>query len=236
LEKANFFGKQTMIISILFFIVVSIAPASILPGCLAWQEMLPTRGHRSSHSSRPQQVLHSTTNEPPTIDLSVSTLEEVGDFESWFSSVDGADCNPYIKHASFGELRGLGTFDRSIGSGNSGSWMTIPRSITLESDFSQADWDAKLAEALWKEIAKGSSSPVKGYVSLLTKSWKINDWPAVPPFAAPDALRHWNDEEREGLAVHPEGQALLDLQKRQVRCSDAGVALFVSHFQQFPSY
>lgn len=143
-------------------------------------------------------------------------LEGVRDFESWFSGAEGSKCNPYIKHASFGELRGLGTEDRSIGSGDSGSWMTIPRSITLESDFSQTDWDAQLAESLWKEVLKGSSSPVKGYVSLLTKSWTTNDLPEAPPFAAPDALRHWTEtEQREYLAIHPDGRALLDLQSRQ---------------------
>jgi hypothetical protein len=94
--------------------------------------------------------------------------------------------------------------------------MTIPRSITLESDFSQTDWDVKLAESLWKELVKGSSSSVKGYVSLLTKSWTTNDLPEIPPFSAPDALRHWSDEEKEVLSIQPEGRALLDLQKRQV--------------------
>lgn len=144
-------------------------------------------------------------------------LDGVGSFESWFSGVDGANVNPYIKHASFGELRGLGTMDRSIvGSSETGSLMTIPRSITLQSDFSQSDWDAKLAESLWKEVRKGSSSPVKGYVSLLTKSWTTKDLPAVPPLPASDALRHWSDEEKQVLSIHPKGQALLDLQQKQV--------------------
>lgn len=144
-------------------------------------------------------------------------LDGVGAFESWFTGVDGANVNPYIKHASFGELRGLGTMDRSIvGSSETGSLMTIPRSITLQSDFSQSDWDATLAESLWKEVQKGSSSPVKGYVSLLTKSWTTKDLPAVPPLPASDALRHWSDEEKQVLAAHPKGQALLDLQQKQV--------------------
>jgi len=93
--------------------------------------------------------------------------------------------------------------------------MTIPRSITLESDFSQTNWDAKLAESLWKEVLKGSASSIKGYVSLLTKMWTTDQLPKVPPFTAPDALRHWTETEKEALAIHPEGQALLDLQKRQ---------------------
>ena len=148
--------------------------------------------------------------------MSSSELEGVGDFESWFSSIEGAKSNPYIKHTSFGELRGLGTLDKSIGSSNSESWMTIPRSITLQSDFSESDWDAKLAESLWKEVEKGSLSSVRGYVSLLTKSWTTKDLPATPPLPASDALRHWSDEEKSLLSTHPKGQALLDLQKQQV--------------------
>jgi len=212
-------------VCILLYVTISIASSSIVPGCLAWQGMLPAsnrrnqsyrRGHQSS-SSPPQRVLCSTTNEssPPSAGSSFSPLEGVRDFESWFSGVDGSKCNPYIRHTSFGELRGLGILDKSIGSDSSGSWMTIPRSITLESDFSQTDWDVKLAESLWKELVKGSSSSVKGYVSLLTKSWTTNDLPKIPPFSAPNALRHWSDEEKEVLSTQPEGQALLDLQKRQ---------------------
>ena len=218
-----------VMVCILLYATISIASSSIIPGCLAWQGMLPAsnrrkqgyrRGHQSS-SSPPQRVLYSTTNEsssppPPSAGSSFSPLEGVRDFESWFSGVEGSKCNPYIRHTSFGELRGLATLDKSIGSDSSGSWMTIPRSITLESDFSQTDWDAKLAESLWKELVKGSSSSVKGYVSLLTKSWATNDLPKIPPFSAPDALRHWSDEEKEVLSTQPEGKDLLDLQKRQV--------------------
>ena len=192
---------------------------ALMPGSSAWQEVLPTMNRRShdyrrGYLSPPQGILCYSTKESSTPSL---PLEGVADFESWFSNVEGSRCNPYIKHTTFGELRGLGTLDKSIGSNNSGSWMTIPRSIILESDFSQSDWDAKLAESLWKEVTKGSLSSIKGYVSLLTKSWTTENLPEIPPFAAPDALRHWSDEEREVLSTHSEGQAVLDLQKRQVR-------------------
>ena len=93
--------------------------------------------------------------------------------------------------------------------------MRIPRSVTLSSDFREADWDAALAESLWREVLRGPASPVSGYVSLLTKSWTAEDLPGVPPYPAPDALRHWTDAERDALAVQPEGRALLDLQRRQ---------------------
>ena len=171
--------------------------------CLAWHGNLPI--HQSRVEQRSSQLM-----------MSSNELEGVGDFESWFSSIEGAKSNPYIKHTSFGELRGLGTLDKTIGSSNSESWMTIPRSITLQSDFSQSDWDAELAESLWKEVEKGSLSSVRGYVSLLTKSWTTEDFPATPPQPASDALRHWSDEEKSLLSTHPKGQALMDLQKRQV--------------------
>ncbi len=191
------------------FIFGLVVMAAAIRDCVAWQGNAPIKT-RQSQTKRPSLHMSSASSD--------SMLEGVGDFESWFSSVEGAKSNPYIKHTTFGELRGLGTLDKSIGSTDSGSWMTIPRSITLQSDFSQSDWDAKLADSLWKEVEKGSSSSVRGYVSLLTKSWTTKDLPATPPLPASDALRHWSDEEKSVLSTHPKGQALLDLQKRQVRC------------------
>ena len=182
--------------------------ATALRESVAWQGNVPI-SRRKSQPKGSSLLMSSASGD--------SMLDGVGDFESWFSGVEGAKSNPYIKHTTFGELRGLGTLDKSIGSTDSGSWMTIPRSITLQSDFSQSDWDAKLAESLWKEVEKGSSSSVRGYVSLLTKSWTTKDLPAAPPLPASDALRHWSEEEKSVLSTHPQGQALLDLQKRQVR-------------------
>mmetsp|Transcript_27101 Transcript_27101/g.74356 ORF Transcript_27101/g.74356 Transcript_27101/m.74356 type:complete len:392 (+) Transcript_27101:111-1286(+) len=178
-----------------------------MKGCFAWQEIRLTadKNHRRHAFSK----LYAT-KESSSIDASLTGVQE---FESWFSNVPGSKCNPYINHASFGNLRGLGTQDRSIGSSGD-SWMTIPRSIVLESDFSQSDWDAQLAQSLWKEVVKGSSE-ISGYVSLLTKSWTTAQLPEIPPFAAPDALRHWSEEEKAELKVHADGQALLDLQKKQ---------------------
>lgn len=199
--------------------------ASITTSCLAWQEITPTSNRMNlgyqKRNRLEKKSLHSTASEsstapPPNAELSSSPLDGVLEFESWFSGFEGSKCNPHIQHASFGSLRGLITTDKSIGVGDSGSWMTIPRSMTLESDFNQPNWDAKLADSLWKEVLKGSSSSKRGYVSLLTKSWTINDLPSIPPFTAPDALRHWSDDEKNVLSAHPEGQALLDLQKRQV--------------------
>ncbi|KAL3919880.1 MAG: hypothetical protein SGARI_007092 [Bacillariaceae sp.] len=98
-------------------------------------------------------------------------------------------------------------------------WITIPRSVVLQSDFSQTDWDAKLAQQLWEEVAKGPSSSISGYVALLTKgtSWTNGDDPttSTPPSTAPDALRHWSKEEKKALSSSSEGQRLLGLEKQQ---------------------
>ena len=189
-----------------------------LHGCLAFQQagvMIPAFGVRSTIRRNGKHY------QPHRLSSSRGAgegLEGVGDFESWFSGVQGSNCNPYIKHTAFGNLRGLGTLDKnSITSSSGDSWMKIPRSITLQSDFSQKDWDAKLAQSLWREVLQGSSSPVSGYVSLLTKSWTTDSLPGAPPFAAPDALRHWSDDETSALAAHPEGKALLDLRDRQMQ-------------------
>eukprot|EP00536_Pseudo-nitzschia_multiseries_P000609 jgi/Psemu1/178975/e_gw1.7.189.1 len=179
-----------------------------MKGCLAWQEIRLTADKVHRRHALSSKLYAS--KESASI---VASLSGVQEFESWFSNVPGSKCNPYVKHASFGDLRGLGTQDKSIGSSD-GSWMTIPRSIVLESDFSQSDWDAQLAQSLWKEVVKGSSD-ISGYVSLLTKSWTTDQLPEIPPFTAPDALRHWSEEEKAFLASHAEGQALLDLQKKQ---------------------
>jgi hypothetical protein len=93
--------------------------------------------------------------------------------------------------------------------------MNIPKSIVLQSDFSQPDWDAKLASSLWQECLKGSSSSIAGYTALLTQDWTPNDLPVIPPSTASNALRHWTDEQKKILANNPSGQKLLDLQKQQ---------------------
>lgn len=154
-----------------------------------------------------------------------SVLSGVEDFERWFVSVPGAKCDPSIRHDDFGNLRGLGYFGSKEGSsggrgGGGGNqqrkeWMTIPRSIVVQSDFSQVDWDSRLAQTLWQEALKGKSSAVAGYTSLLLRGWTINDLPNRPPSTANDALRHWTDEEKSVLASTSSGRRLLDLQKQQ---------------------
>jgi hypothetical protein len=141
-------------------------------------------------------------------------LGGVANFETWFASVPGAECSPSVKHEDFASLRGLSYMKSPLELKQEESLLKIPRSVVLESDFSANDWDAKLAEQLWRECALGSSSKISGYCSLLTLEWAPNS-SDVPPSTAPDAIRHWTDEQKSSLASNQAGQKLLDLQKQQ---------------------
>jgi hypothetical protein len=159
--------------------------------------------------TRPQvQVCHaeSTTNK---------ILGGVANFETWFASVPGAECSSSVKHEDFASLRGLSYMKSPLELKQEESLLKIPRSVVLESDFSVSDWDAKLAEQLWRECALGSSSKISGYCSLLTQEWVSRDSTDVPPSTAPDALRRWTDEQKSSLASNPAGQRLIDVQKQQ---------------------
>jgi len=233
-------------ISSLLILIASASIVTSIRGCLAWQNQYqnyrryqsPIRSRNGDIGKEPFLMTNYMTIDRANVQLELSasldqtepikealssvidhdTLGGAKEFESWFSNVPGSRCDPYIVHTSFGSLRGLGTQDRSITSNNK-SWMTIPRSIVIQSDFREKDWDAELAQSLWKEILKGSSknSSIAGYVSLLTKgsSWTTDQLPDIPPFTAPDALRHWTAEEKAKLENHKEGQRLLNLQLDQ---------------------
>jgi hypothetical protein len=151
-------------------------------------------------------------------DDSIVLLKGAEEFETWFAGVSGADCDPAISHSVFGNLRGL-TYKKRKGNDNNqrNNWMKIPRSIVLESDFTQQDWDAKLAQQLWFEVLQGPQSTIAGYVSLLTQgdTWTINQLPKVPPSTAPDSIRHWSSAEKSVLSDNPSGQRLLELEQTQ---------------------
>jgi hypothetical protein len=107
--------------------------------------------------------------------------------------------------------------------------MTIPRSIVIESDFSEPDWDVQLALKLWDQVSSTASSfsssstfkssDLSGYVALLTRGWDAKrDLPSPPPSTAADALRNWTDEQKDVLLAsdqNPAGQRLLDLLRQQ---------------------
>eukprot|EP00980_Cylindrotheca_fusiformis_P007939 scaffold1697_cov120-Cylindrotheca_fusiformis.AAC.21 len=143
--------------------------------------------------------------------MDTNVLGGVSSFEKWFQSVAGADCSGGLSHDDFGNLRGL-TYKTSTEE----SVMTIPKSIVLDSNFDDQDWDAQLAEKLWKECKKGPSSSISGYVQLLTRGqWDPAGQPALPPSTAPDALRHWTDSQLSVLKEDPSGKKVLDLMEQQ---------------------
>mmetsp|Transcript_26357 Transcript_26357/g.64236 ORF Transcript_26357/g.64236 Transcript_26357/m.64236 type:complete len:372 (-) Transcript_26357:1697-2812(-) len=164
---------------------------------------------RSNVRSGPKRLSDPSITSLRSTTESSNALGGVSSFENWFQRVDGANSKEGLCHADFGNLRGL------MYASDGSDVMTIPKSIVLDSDFSQPDWDAQLASKLWAECKKGSSSSVSGYVDLLTKSqWTVAD-PSIPPSTAPDALRHWTEDQLKILKEDPAGEKLLGLMQQQ---------------------
>ena len=111
----------------------------------------------------------------------------------------------------FGSLRGLRWDSSSTALTSKETVAVIPSEMVLQSDFSDEDWDAKLATSLWQECQKASGS-LSGYVALLGYS---DDEAARHP-AAPHALRHWSVNEKNELKSTSSGQRVLDLCDRQL--------------------
>lgn len=90
-----------------------------------------------------------------------SILGGVEGFERWFRQLDKAECKPTVQHDSFGSLRGLSYSGASL-NGNKEVVLKIPKSSVLRSSYDDPDWDLCLAESLWEECLKGSSSEIQG--------------------------------------------------------------------------
>ena len=178
---------------------------SIASSSSALTAEIKTEAHTFLSRFRQKTCLKSSNND---------ASDEVA-FKTWFSSVEGAKCSDLVSHDYFDDLRGLAIRKATNGVWSERALMTIPNSVVLKSDFSESDWDAKLASELWMECLKGSQSKISGYVSLLTKDWGPKDLPSIPPSTAPDALRHSSNEDLELLKTSSSGQKLLDLQKKQ---------------------
>eukprot|EP00977_Amphora_coffeiformis_P013097 scaffold3361_cov166-Amphora_coffeaeformis.AAC.8 len=144
----------------------------------------------------------------------LSGLEGVTEFESWFNKVEKCKCDGRITHALFGRLRGLAW--KGATSAASGSFASVHNSVVLQSDESQPNWDAILASKLWKEVLKGKESSLYGYICLLTQGpFDASSTDSAPPSTAPNTLRHWTLEQRDMLSTKPSGQKLIDLDARQ---------------------
>ena len=155
-----------------------------------------------------------------------NVLAGVDEFERWFERVPGSNCVSSIQHEDFGNLRGLGWKKVSSDNNDSGEqqpWMTIPRSVVIESDFTKSDWDVQLALMLWDHVVTSSSdSDLSGYIALLTRGWDekqelVTSSSSAPPSTAVDSLRHWTEEQKQVLLVgeNPAGRRLLDLLRQQ---------------------
>lgn len=171
----------------------------------------------TKQSSLPKKVVLKSS----AVNVEPNTMEGAATFEQWFSSTPGADCIPEVSHSDFGNLRGLALAPEGQttwkSSGQELALMKVPKSIVLSSDFSQPDWDAVLAQKLWIECTKGPSSSIAGYASLLTRGWSPAQLPQLPPPTAPDALRHWTEEEKQVLVQDPAARKLIDILEQQNR-------------------
>ncbi len=162
-------------------------------------------------------------------------MEGATAFENWFRSVPGAECIPEVSHANFGNLRGL-----SLSSKGKETWkssgelnlLKVPKSIVLSTDLTQSDWDATLAQKLWIECMKGPSSSIAGYVALLTRGWSPVDLPLLPPTTAPDALRHWTDEEKRMLVNHEAAAAAVAAGQKVLQLLDQQNQLWYDKFSK----
>mmetsp|Transcript_1979 Transcript_1979/g.2399 ORF Transcript_1979/g.2399 Transcript_1979/m.2399 type:complete len:392 (+) Transcript_1979:56-1231(+) len=139
-------------------------------------------------------------------------LGGVTNFEQWFGKLEKSSCLSSISHAAFGSLRGL-TCSEIINEENK-NILTVPGDIILSSSYANENWDVELAKKLWTECMKGSQSSLSGYCSLLSRGEKMLS-NSVPPSAAPNALRHWTQEELDGLALSPNGKKLVKIKEKQ---------------------
>lgn len=142
-----------------------------------------------------------------------SVPAEIQVFESWFSSIDGSWLDSGIRHGMIGKLRGL-LWNKNDGKIELATRVaTIPRSVVLSTDYSQGDWDSKLAVLLWKSVAEGGNSPYAGYCNLLMQG-SMN---VSPTSTAPNALRRWSSDQKLMLGETVSGKKLLQLEVDQTK-------------------
>jgi hypothetical protein len=95
-----------------------------------------------------------------SLTTTVEPLGGVTEFDAWFAALgEKATCQSSIRHTAFGRLRGLECRDGSL---INQIVLTVPKTVVLSSNYSEADWDAQLATKLWKECLKGQNSGMYG--------------------------------------------------------------------------
>lgn len=177
----------------------------VLPSNLAFTTNSPT-------SERfPALRLSTTASASAARSNGAPKTDEIQAFESWFSSADGSQVDSGIQHGTVGNLRGL-LWNKPVVE-TSTKVATIPGSTVLSTDYTQDDWDSKLAMMLWKAVEEGDSSTYSGYCKLL-KHGSSNDSPVS---TAPHALRRWSSEQKQAFTQTASGQKLLQLEQDQTK-------------------
>ena len=148
-------------------------------------------------------------------------LGGVPEFNDWFGKLPGdkASLSTSVTHAAFGSLRGLQFIGNTtvvpfLSAGT--CILKLPRNVVLHTSFADQNWDSLLAQQLWKECLQGNQGKLSGYISLLTRGCGVVPGSSqCPPSTAPNALRHWSEQQRSTLTTTPRGQQLLQQQKIQ---------------------
>jgi hypothetical protein len=171
------------------------------------QEVTPRRRHVFQSTS---SAVKETSNNPQA---------GIDPFEEWFASnsSNGARVSN-IRHTMFqsGSLRGLEFTSKS--SQDLNRVAVVPRKLVLSVPYSEDDeneWDTKLSCRLVEECRKGKDSLYYGYCALLTNGANLDPNCKSYPSTAPDALRHWTDDQKALLEQSEKGKKLLKAEQQQ---------------------
>ena len=145
--------------------------------------------------------------------------EGVTEFNAWWPG--SKDVLQALPHALFsnGALRGLEATSSLFSSDNvNNEILKVPKAVCLSAPYDDDQWDANLALQLLHECKLGEQSQYYGYCALLCQGKHFDfdsSKSAIPPWTAPNALRHWSEEEKEQLSVCEAGSRLLQIESDQ---------------------
>ena len=169
--------------------------------------------HRAELQTRAIVSLRNTatSNEVESV-IKDESLDSAQVFQDWFEAHPKTFRSPVLGYSEFcGGLRGLswlGNNPLDEKENKKEAVARIPRDITLQADFADRNWDVSLALQLCQELEKGPKSHWSGYFALL------------PDQPAPNAIRHWTDNQRHRLddtVGCKAGQKLVEASDRQLQ-------------------
>ena len=143
--------------SLLLFVVLATV------GCLSLTEgwVNPTVPSRQSTTKHSVSLLATLDNAAAAASSpSLDPLGGVAQFDGWFKKLDKADCQPSVQHGSIGSLRGLLFSGAKVSEPT--TVLKVPQSVVLRASYGNEDWDVELAESLWAECLRGTSSEYYG--------------------------------------------------------------------------